>query len=69
MGTLTPYEPILPLFCVKTHAVTVETIDQNLEIIVNVDGNLLEYHYEYPIDILGLLSGDKKCHLYNPDSF
>ena len=37
-------------------------------IIINAEGNLLAYRYDYPIEIMRMVSGDKKWHLYNPES-
>jgi hypothetical protein len=46
---------------------SLEAIDQNLEIIINTEGVLLAYRYDYPPEIMGMVSGDKKWHLYIPD--
>ena len=47
---------------------SIEAIDQNLEIIINTEGDLLAYRYDYPIEIMGMMSGDRKWHLLNPES-
>lgn len=47
---------------------SLEAIDQNLEIIINTEGVLLAYRYDHPIEIMKIVSGDGRWHLYNADS-
>lgn len=58
----------LVIYDCKVSISSVEAIDQNLEIIVNVEGDLLAYRYDYPIEIMGMVSGDRKWHICNPES-
>jgi len=58
----------LVIYDCKVSISSVEAIDQNLEIIVNVEGDLLAYRYDYPIEIMGLMAGNGKWHLYDTDS-
>jgi len=46
---------------------SIEAIDQNLEIIVNDEGDLMAYRYDYPIEMCGMVIGDGEWHLYNPE--
>lgn len=45
---------------------SIKAIDQNLEIIVNDEGDLLSYRYDYPIDMDGMVTGDGDWHINNP---
>jgi hypothetical protein len=47
---------------------SVEAIDHNLEIIVNAEGDLLAYRYDYPLEIMGLVFGDGNWHIVNQQS-
>jgi hypothetical protein len=46
---------------------SIEAIDQNLEIIVNDEGDLLAYQYDHPIEMSGMVIGDGEWHLYNSE--
>ena len=58
----------LVVYDCKVSISSVEAIDQNLEIIVNAEGDLLAYRYDYPIEIMCLMSDNSKWHIYNPES-
>jgi hypothetical protein len=58
----------LVVYDCKVSISSVEAIDRNLEIIVNVEGDLLAYRYDYPIEIMGLMAGNGKWHIYNQES-
>jgi len=58
----------LVIYDCKVSISSVEAIDQNLDIIINAVGDLIAYRYDYPIEIKGLMSGDSKWHLHNPES-
>lgn len=58
----------LVVYDCKVSISSVEAIDRNLEIIINAEGDLLAYRYDYPMEIMRMVSGDKKWHLYNPES-
>jgi hypothetical protein len=45
---------------------SIEAIDQNLEIIVNDEGDLLAYRYDYPIEFSGMTLGEGEWHFNNP---
>jgi hypothetical protein len=57
----------LVVYDCKVSISSLEAIDQNLEIIMNTEGDLLAYRYDHPIEIIGMVSGDGKWHLYNPE--
>ena len=69
---LTGYQAYLIYWLVvydcKVYISSVEAIDQNLEIIINIEGDLLEYRYDYPIEIMGMINLDRKWQLHNPES-
>jgi hypothetical protein len=44
---------------------TVMAIDQNLEIIVNDEGDLLAYRYKHPEDMKGMVWGDEEWRINN----
>jgi hypothetical protein len=46
---------------------SIEAIDQNLEIIVNDEGDLLAYRYDHPIEMSGMVVGDGEWHVYNSE--
>jgi hypothetical protein len=58
----------LVVYDCKVRISSVEAIDQNLEIIINSEGDLLAYRYDYPIEIMGMTADGSKWHLYNQES-
>jgi hypothetical protein len=47
---------------------SVEAIEQNLEISINTEGDLLACRYDYPVEIMGMISFDRKWHIHNLES-
>jgi hypothetical protein len=47
---------------------SIMTIDKNLEIIIDNEGKLLAFRYDYPEDMKGLLNDDGQWNLYNPQT-
>lgn len=50
----------LVVYDCKVSISSVEAIDQNLEIIINAEGDLLAYRYDYTKEIMGIVAGDRK---------
>ena len=69
---LTGYQAYLIYWLVvydcKVSISSLEAVDQNLEIIINTQGVLLAYRHNHPVEIMEMVSGDGKWHLYNADS-
>jgi len=45
---------------------TIMAIDMNLEIIVNDDGDLLAYRYDYPETMAGMVKNEGQWQIHNP---
>jgi hypothetical protein len=58
----------LVVYDCKVSISSLEAVDQNLEIIINTQGVLLAYRHNHPVEIMEMVSGDGKWHLYNADS-